>query len=262
MTGAAALHLTTALAAVGVVIASLELLARPALLADEALASWRVWQASRRWLGRGVTGAIARRLLDYPGVLAVVAARAVCALLLLPPWDPIPPAAAAGVAIGTLLLVLRSPFGSDGADQMLFIIFVSASLGGAAGSPYAVDLVLWFVTLQACLSYLTSGVAKLASSDWRQGAAVPGIFSTDMYGRSWAGGIARRHRRISRVLGWSVIVLECCFPLVLLGIAPLTLGILAAAATFHLGTAVVMRLNTFFWAFIATYPAIIYTTLG
>ncbi|MFE3793433.1 hypothetical protein KHQ06_28615 [Nocardia tengchongensis] len=30
------------------------------------------------------------------------------------------------------------------------------------------------------------------------------------------------------------------------------------AALLHIGTAILMRLNTFLWAFLATYPAVIY----
>ena len=39
---------------------------------------------------------------------------------------------------------------------------------------------------------------------------------------------------------------------------PLALAVLAAALVFHAGNAAIMGLNTFVWAFAATYPAILW----
>ena len=37
-----------------------------------------------------------------------------------------------------------------------------------------------------------------------------------------------------------------------------SLALLIGGASFHIGAAILMRLNTFLWAFVATYPAIIF----
>lgn len=68
-----------------------------------------------------------------------------------------------------------------------------------------------------------------------------------------------RHPWISRALTWTTWGLECSFPLVLVVGFPAGYLWLGWGAVFHLGIAVVLGLNTFPWAWLATYPAIIYS---
>lgn len=157
-----------------------------------------------------------------------------------------------------LLLGMRSRFGGDGADQMTVITFTVLALAFAFGQQRAAVLVLWFVTAQTCLAYLTAGVAKLVSAQWRSGTALGEILATGVYGHPWAAAVLARRTRLAAAACWSVIVLECTFPAVLIGVRPLTWALLAGAALFHVGTAILMRLNTFLWAFVATYPAVLY----
>jgi hypothetical protein len=121
--------------------------------------------------------------------------------------------------------------------------------------------VLWFLAAEVALAYFTAGTAKIISRTWRSGDALPGIFATTVYGDEWVGRLLAGKQRLGLVLGWSVITLECTFPLALLGIMPLTYVLLSLGAGFHVGAAVFMRLNTFLWAFLATYPAVLYCAL-
>jgi hypothetical protein len=165
------------------------------------------------------------------------------------------------VAATSIFLSIRSPYGTDGADQLLLIIFVAAALASIVGTTIAQGLFLWFVTLQACLAYAIAGVAKLWSPAWRRGDALPGILGTSNYGDRRFGPLLSRHPVACRWLGWSVIALECSFPLVLLGIPLVTYSLVGALATFHVGALFLMRLNTFLWAFAATYPSVIFCSL-
>ena len=226
-------------------------------MADGALAAWPVFQSTRRWLGKPAFAATAGRLLAYPRVLGVVGLRALAAGAALSGWRPLLAPACGIVAVTSLLLVLRSRFGTDGADELLFLIFVAAAIAYGVGDPGAREVVLWFLAGQACLAYLTAGVAKAISPAWRAGRALPGIFGTTAYGHPRAGTLLGRHCLLARAGGWSVIVLETSFPLVLLGVPPLTYALLLGTTTFHLGAAWLMRLNTFLWAFVATYPAVL-----
>jgi hypothetical protein len=56
---------------------------------------------------------------------------------------------------------------------------------------------------------------------------------------------------------WGVIAFECGSPSLVLGGTSGALLLTAVGLSFHLGTAVVMGLNTFVWAFGACYPAVI-----
>ncbi|MFE7720344.1 hypothetical protein ACFU44_15025 [Nocardia rhizosphaerihabitans] len=259
LTSSDALHLSAAIGSVAVIIASLERLATPRLLADGALASWPVSATSIPLLTTKSFQRSVGRLLVYPRVLGLVVVCLVCGILLaLHPSSAVNSAAAAGIAVTYILLNMRSRFGGDGADQMTVIVFASLALAFGVGQARADEIVLWFLAAQACLAYFTAGVAKLAGPTWRSGAALPEVLATQSYGHPWAGRVLARHRGVAVAMCWSIIVLECGFPLVLLGIRPLTYALLIGAALLHLGTAFLMRLTTFFWAFVATYPAIIF----
>src|SRR5258706_15805886 len=56
------------------------------------------------------------------------------------------------IVVTSMLLTIRSPFGHDGADQMGTLTFSALALGYAVGGA-AIGLALWFVALQAILSY-------------------------------------------------------------------------------------------------------------
>jgi hypothetical protein len=57
---------------------------------------------------------------------------------------------------------------------------------------------------------------------------------------------------------WSVIIVECAFPLVVIAPFPLMVVLLSLGMLFHLLCAVIMGLNSFLWAFVATYPALVF----
>ncbi|MQY31217.1 hypothetical protein [Nocardia aurantia] len=259
LTSSAALHLCASIGSVAVIIGSLERLAAPRLLDDGALAGWPVSATSVRLLTRRSFQRTAGQLLVYPRVLGLVAACLACGILLaLHPSSAVNSVAAAVIAATYMLLGMRSRFGGDGADQMTIIVFTSLALAFGVGQARANETVLWFLSAQVCLAYFTAGVAKLAGSSWRRGTALPELLATECYGHPRVARMLARHRGLAVVMCWWVIGFECGFPLVLLGIRPLTCTLLISAALMHLGTALVMRLTTFFWAFVATYPAIVF----
>src|SRR5262245_63328048 len=92
---------------------------------------------------------------------------------------------------------------------------------------------------------------------WRSGTALSAILGTASHGQEWAARTLRDHPRISMGLTWSVILLEVMFPLLLVGPLPLAFAVLTAGLLFHIGCAVLMGLNSFVWAFPATYPCLL-----
>jgi hypothetical protein len=59
-------------------------------------------------------------------------------------------------------------------------------------------------------------------------------------------------------LAWSVIVLETLFPLCVIVHPPLFWVFLLWGLGFHIFCAFFMGLNNFVWAFVATYPALLF----
>jgi hypothetical protein len=163
-------------------------------------------------------------------------------------------------ALTSLLLNLRMPVGQDGSDQMSLLILIPASLAFLFHQELAKVAVLVFVAAQASLAYTTSGIAKLISPVWRSGKAIPQILSTLSYGHGLAARAFSFSPTLCLAVCWSIIMFETLFCL-----WPLTgtrglVGILAVGAAFHLSCAALMGLNCFLWSFLATYPAIIFTS--
>jgi hypothetical protein len=252
-------RLVERLAAVGVAVSCLEILRFPRPLKADGLMSWEVSRLRIGFFVRpGVEGLLSRAF-SYPSTLALVGARLAAAATL-----------AAGVAGGwatALVWVvavtgigfsLRCPFGLDGADQLYTLIFCGLAVARSAGGETPQRLFLWWLAAHVAVAYLTSGLAKLYSHTWRSGAAIPGVFGTAMYGNPAVGAWLKRRPRLSRAMAFAVIAGEIALPLCLVAPPSAALILLGCGVVFHLSTAVLMGLNSFLWAFVATYPALLY----
>lgn len=184
-------------------------------------------------------------------------------LLLLFPTDRTVSLICIGVIVAlSLFLHLRVPFGLDGSDQMLLLIFVALFLQSSFPDDAIVtNACLWFIALQACLSYTTAGIAKLVSPVWRSGDAMFLITNTQSYGTRAISALLLEYPVLSSLMAWIVITFECVFPLALVLGIPGCFAILTWGVLFHVGNGLLMGLNTFIWAFLATYPAIVYCSL-
>lgn len=151
----------------------------------------------------------------------------------------------------------RSIYGGDGSNQMqnvvLFGVIASLLIDPVSGLRM---IGVWFIVLQSCLSYSASGWSKLLSHTWRSGAAVFLIFNTATYGLKPVAKFLNGKKYLQKFLSWSVMIFEVIFPVVLILPPKGALLLLFIGLTFHLGNAVIMGLNTFFWSFFATYPLV------
>ncbi|MVN74923.1 hypothetical protein GO988_01145 [Hymenobacter sp. HMF4947] len=158
-----------------------------------------------------------------------------------------------------LLIQLRTTYGGEGSDQMALILVVAIFLGlNKYSSQLSEKYCLYFIAFQSCLAYETAGVAKIISKKWRSGEAVYQIFSTGSFGSLGFSSLLKRSGYLSLFLCWNVIIMEITFPLCLVVPLPFSYIILFWGVTFHLFNAVFMGLNSFFWLFTATYPAILF----
>jgi hypothetical protein len=239
-------------------ISSAEYLARPAVLADTGLCSWPVARLEQYWTSRGRLSGAVGFMLTYPATIGLLVARLIAASLIVAgvPHSTFETALLLAVIVAvSVALVTRCQYGHDGADQMMFICTVVFLIANAT---QVVEPVLWFVAGQSALAYATAGIAKLVSPVWRSGKALPGVLRTRLYGNAAVYGHIVGRPRLAQLLSWSVIIFECSFPAALAGIPLVSFLLLAGGIAFHLVNAFVMRLNTFFLSFVATYPAVLF----
>jgi hypothetical protein len=252
---------TLTLASIGVVISSAEYLCIRREFRNEGVLAWRIFGSRpeilrRRSLLRPLAG-----LFCESGVVTLIVARLLAALGLL--MQPSPGLMAsillATVTATSIAMSLRNIVGMDGADQMTVVVFTGLTVYALAGDRLVRDAALLFIAAQAILSYGVAGIAKAVSPLWRSGEALPLIMATRTYGDARVARALRRiGKRKNRMISWSIIALESSFIFAILLPLPVVLCLLAWGVVFHAANARLMGLNTFFWAFIATYPAILF----
>jgi hypothetical protein len=261
------LGLVEQIAAIGVVIACLEWLFYSRPLRDEGFFSWAVFRTRAVWMFDGVVGRIFSALFSFRATVFLLIVRLFSAITLfmlatVPGNSGEYVAVVIIVAISGMLFRFRVPIGADGSDQLSSIIFCSSAVARLANSAIAIHAALWFLTAQACLAYFTSGTLKATSRGWMNGSFLGRVWSTDTYGWPVFARLVGERSFIALMVSWSFIGWETLFLVVLF--VPDWVGVpfIAFGVVFHLGTAVVMGLNTFFWSFVATYPAILWCVWG
>jgi hypothetical protein len=257
--------LMVSLASIGVFVGSVELFSLKREFQDGGLFSWDVLRTvSRATLSVG-TGR-PRQLISHPFfVPAVTGVRALTALMLIfvDNFHGLSTACALAVIAASIVMYWRAPVGLDGSDQMLLITFVAVAIHELfPGDVHVARASLWFIAIQGCLSYSVAGIAKAISPVWRSGEAVRRILGTRTYGTSRSASFVSGRNGVCLVLSWVIIVFECSFPLALALGKPGVAIFAALGIFFHISNAVIMGLNTFVWAFVATYPAILFCAVG
>ncbi len=261
MSRSRALALMERTSAVTSLIISSEHLCRPAARRPGGLNDWAITRDNLRGASRGT-----RRLLDLvatePATTALHVAKVAASAVLLSPvrsrrWRA---TADATVAVSGLLMYPRHHYGTDGSDQVNFLVQSAAAIARAAGvRTRVVDAALWAVAAQATLSYAASGWVKIAGSSWREGSALEGITRTLTYGDADVWRAVRRFPRSARLLGTAVLALECSFPVVYAAGGRPARTYVGSALMFHLANARIMGLGRFLPAFASMHPAVLYT---
>jgi hypothetical protein len=158
------------------------------------------------------------------------------------------------VLLSTFIHHFRLPIGTDGSDHMNAIVLMTGSVTLLLNKPEIYVLGALFIALQLFLSYEVAGIAKAFSIEWRSGASTPSILSTWTYGWPPIGEFLRNHSRLCQLIDWGVIGFELLFPLGVLLPGRACILVLLVGVIFHFFNAVIMGLNTFFWAFTSGYP--------
>ena len=161
----------------------------------------------------------------------------------------------------TIILLIRWRGAFNGGSDFMTLVVVTGllitQLGiPLLGAPMAYRAGLWFITIQAISSYFISGSVKLFDANWRNGRALSFFISGAIFGPLQENSIYKK-RWFALMSCWSFIVWESTFPLALCG--PLwAVTWCSIAALFHFLVFWHFGLNRFFWAWLSTFPAIIY----
>ena len=115
---------------------------------------------------------------------------------------------------------------------------------------------LWYVTVHSLSSYFVSGWVKWLRPEWRSGRALTVFLDNGVYGPLPEKSMFR-WPRLAMLCSWSFMLWEGLFPLALLDFR-LALVFCAIAAVFHFLVFWFFGLNRFFWAWLSTFPAILY----
>ncbi|MEY4027125.1 MAG: hypothetical protein RLZZ329_845 [Pseudomonadota bacterium] len=160
-----------------------------------------------------------------------------------------------------MLLLLRWRGAFNGGSDFMTLVAITGLLlahivGSLTDSPLGWRAGLWYISLQTISSYFVSGWVKLMRPEWRSGRAMTLFLDTGVYGPLPAKSIFR-NPTVARICSWSFTVWEGCFPIALLDVR-MAWMFCAVAALFHFLVFVFFGLNRFFWAWTATFPAVLY----
>lgn len=161
--------------------------------------------------------------------------------------------------LGSLINFRNGPFGAETQNRFGLVIIGALLLYFVVPTALIAKAVLWFLALQACLSYFTAGFSKLSNAGWRKGYGLFNVVnSANLLTFKKYALFLNRYPSIGKITTWATLVMECLFPLVLIAGRQFVLVFLIWGLIFHLSIAILLRINLFFWVWIATYPAIFF----
>ncbi|MEU3554364.1 alpha/beta fold hydrolase [Streptomyces fragilis] len=255
-----AIGVSERLAALSSLSSSLEYLSQRRSLDPGGLNDWEIMKKnpeSRVPAIQKLTNAVSGRRVT----LALHGARVACSVgMLLPGNSKWRAVGSLYLGATTTLLQARHRYGSDGADQVATQVQAVTGFARLSDSPQVKDALMWYLAIQATMSYAASGWVKMAGTKWRDGSALPGVMRTRTYGWERVYRLTQRYPRTSKATQHAVLAMECLFPVVYLAGGRLTRPMIGAAGGFHVANAFVMGLGRFMTAFPAMHPMIAYTT--
>lgn len=167
---------------------------------------------------------------------------------------------AGAMLIATLGMALRFRGSFNGGSDSMSLVILGSLTFGLAAAPYtemAPRIAILYIGVQSLLSYFIGGLAKIRHPKWRTGEMMAALLMrAGYYTPNWVHRWAQSGP-LMFVASWMILIFECTFPAVLLHPA-LTLVYLGFAIVFHVVNGFVFGLNRFLFAWIASYPALIY----
>lgn len=250
----------TSILSIGLVISSLEDVANRSIYSKTGLLSWKVSKHSSLFFLRGHFSKILKLVLNdqifhYFLYLKLLLSISLFGLVMVGIISPI---VISLLFLLMLLLPLRSQMGLDGAHQMNLVVLFGLMIATIAGIDSKISsLCLWFISGELILSYFVAGLNKAISPIWQKTHALNAIFSTKTYGHETLFRLVTNNKAIAFALCWPMVLFELFFVTSLFSeYTCITFCLIGFG--FHLFNAIFMGLNTFLFAFLATYPAVFY----
>lgn len=226
---------------------------------ESGLLNWEIIRSIYPWYPTGSFSKTLNSLLRYPRFIWLVSLLLLIAIVLSAsrPSEHSTLYLLTTVVILWFLIQLRLRFGLDGADQMASIVLIALWFYYLTNDTRLRSTAITFIALQLILSYITAGVAKLLSQEWRNGSAISGVLRTRAYGTPRIAEFIQQRQQLARAICYSVIAFECLGWVCIFGGPRWCVGFLACGAAFHLVTALLMGLNAFLWSFLSAFPAVL-----
>jgi len=245
-------------------ISTSELLLRRELLSSNGLLSWDIIRLHFNSLFNKRLLWFFDQLCSYPQILLILYIRLACSFIMILSFALPKHLFFFSIIlflITNLIVAFRNRYGNDGADQMALIVSAAFCIGVISSNVECLKYSYYFIAFQALLAYTTAGWAKLFSMQWRSGTALKYLISTQTYGHRWLELRIKENTRLPLLMSWVTITfLSCFFIFFIIGGKVLLFG-LVGGIFFHLGNAIFMRLHTFIWSFLSTYPALYFVRI-
>jgi hypothetical protein len=165
-----------------------------------------------------------------------------------------------GLLVVSAVLYLRAFVAMAGADQFNTILLFLLTPCTLFPSPALQAISLVAIAGQVIICYFSNGLVKALAPGWWDGSHLKTLLQTGNFSRKWAARFAAvTDTSIFRLLGSMIVIWELSAVLALFLPLPLLWAYLGIGILFHLINAVVMGLNTFFWSFVSSYPAILFS---
>ncbi len=150
---------------------------------------------------------------------------------------------------------------NGGSDYMTSLILLALSIARLfPQSAQAKDFALFYIAIQSVLSYFIAGFVKLKNNDWRTGQALTGFLESFQYGVPQMIQRLSQHKKLMFFASWSILIFELSAPLALIDFQ-FCIQFISWAFAFHLLNHFLFGLNRFVFAWLASYPAILYCSL-
>ena len=251
-----AIRATELVFALSLTIQTLEYLRMGKYTADDAFWSWQLQRSD-------IPSATVRALLDVlfkPHMHQLHLVLRLCAAVLLAVQGASLPLIGF-LFVGNLLILIRWRGAFNGGSDFLTLVvltglFISQVVGAFGNAELGWQAGFWYIAIQAITSYFMSGAVKLLRPEWRNGSAMTIFLNGAIYGPLSATH-PLRNKWLAMLGSWGFIVWEILFPFCLLD-PRLAALFCAVAAFFHFLVFWFFGLNRFFWAWMCSFPAIIW----
>lgn len=157
-----------------------------------------------------------------------------------------------------LLLAFRFKGTFNGGSDYMTLLTIAALFSASLSPNNKLFFIpFMYLAVQVILSYFLAGVAKLRDKEWRDGPAICNIINGPNFAPPDIFKFLVKNKIVAFFICWMIIGFELLLPLIVFFPGKIFL-VLMGLFFFHLINFFIFGLNRFVFAWVATYPALIY----